>query len=196
MINKQILRDNAVIGVVGCEHSGKSNLMFNILDYTIHNTDPRTTNIYFYSYSSKVINNKRVINVSSVKDINACKDGFIFIDEFKFLFQLDNRKFKGEVDKLFNFMFHQNCHLVLCGTEQQYNKFISSKVKAWYIKECNIKSFINGSMIKDIVTGITKDYVGPEVVKIPIEKYYFKGNLYQCPYLPQYDVKKDNKKLI
>lgn len=33
MINKQILKDNAIIGIVGRENGGKSNLMYNLLDF-------------------------------------------------------------------------------------------------------------------------------------------------------------------
>lgn len=195
MINKQLFKDNSILGIVGTENSGKSNLFHNVLRFVLAEAK-KDANIYYYSYTSEVYYHDRIQQISSVRDINDCENGFLFIDEFKFLFQLENRKFKQELDKLFNFLYHQNVKLILCGTEQQFNRFISSKVQAWFIKKVNMKSLINGSLLKDTVMGITKDYVGTDIVKIPVDKYYFEGNLYKSEYMETCDTKKNNLELF
>lgn len=189
---KQILQ-HKVIGIVADEDEGKTNTMFYLMDEVLRNKKPVACYFYHSEYRKMF---QHVQQISTLDELEQLRDTFIFIDEFKELFQLENRKFWHMVERVFNLLLHNNNVIVLCGVPNYYRKFIASKVKLWLIKGISFQSCVNGSALKEYVMALTGDYVGSTRLAIPKNKVLIEGVFHDVPHLKRYDKKLNNLDLF
>lgn len=190
---KKILQ-NRVVGIVADEHEGKTNTMFYFLDACL--LRKRSVVCYFYHREYKEMLQDKVTLINNLDELERVRDSFVFIDEFKELFQLDNRKFITQVERVFNLLLHNNNVLILAGVPNYYKKFIAGRVRQWVIKGITYKNCINGSALKNYLGSLSGDFVGATRLDIPIDKMLVNGVFLDVPYLKKYDKKDKNVNLF
>tara|TARA_R100001530_G_C4281775_1_gene145755 strand:+ start:65 stop:499 length:435 start_codon:yes stop_codon:yes gene_type:complete len=135
-----------------------------------------------------------------VSELEQIKDSIIIVDELSSLFDLDNRKIKKQVENSLRLINHNNNILVVCGTPENFKKFISAKVDVIIYKKTTFADCVNGSRVKDLVMNYKGNQRGSEMLNLSVgEAVLFDGKHYSLmdiPYMKQYDSKKENKEII
>ena len=195
MINN-LFNKPKIIGVVGDVNTGKSMTLYNILEGLAENN---TFNLYYYGLRldfEKVASQR----VYSVAELESIQDSIIIIDELSSLFDLDNRKIKKIIENTLRLINHNNNVLILCGTPENFKKFLSAKVDVYAFKKCTLRDFINGSTSKNIINAYNGYEKGSEVLNLAIdEMLLFDGYHYEkkkVEYLEDYDSKQDNVSIL
>ena len=193
---KQILNKPCVIGVCADVNQGKSMLLYYLLDQA---KQSHTYNLFYYGLRLD-IPGVQATRIYSVAELEQIRDSVIIVDELSSLFDLDNRKSKRAIENTLRLINHNNNILVLCGTPENFKKFISAKLNKVFYKKCSFADFINGSVIKNIAQSYKGYECGAEVLNIPISKVlFFDGKHYgvlDAPYLAKYDTKAENKAIL
>jgi len=183
-----------IIAIVGDVNNGKSNLLY----YTLTELNKKGDfNLYTYGLRLLFPNAKQIFSVSELEQI---KDSIIIVDELSSLFDLDNRKIKKQVENSLRLINHNNNILVVCGTPENFKKFISAKVDVIIYKKTTFADCVNGSRVKDLVMNYKGNQRGSEMLNLSVgEAVLFDGKHYSLmdiPYMKQYDSKKENKEII
>ena len=192
MISK-IVGKPKVIGFVGDVNTGKSNTLYYILDELNRNYKYK---LYYYGLRLDVEGQR----VYSIRELEEIEDSFIIIDELSSLFDLDNRKNKKIIEQVFRLLNHNNNIIILCGTPENFKKFISGKLNMTIYKKCTIEDFINMSEIKNVLTNYKGYELGSTLLNLPInEALFYDGKHYHkinIPYMKEFDSKAENAEIF
>lgn len=198
MIIENIFNRPKIIGVVADVNQGKSMLLYHIIHTTL-----QKYNFNLFTYGLR-LNVSGAQQVYSVAELETIQDSVIIVDELSSLFDLDNRKVKAMVENTLRLINHNNNILILCGTPENFKKFISGKLDEIFYKKTTLADMINGSRVKNVINMYRGYEKGSEVLNIPINEalHYAivdKKPTYKhiaIPYYGQYDTKKDNKSIL
>lgn len=193
---KQILNKPKVIGIIADVNAGKSMLLYHILEEA---KKQHSFNLFYYGLRLDVtdINARRIYSVAEMEEIT---NSIIIIDELSSLFDLDNRKSKRQIENTLRLINHNNNILLLCGTPENFKKFVSAKLDEIFYKKSTLADFINGCTAKNTITSYKGYELGSEILNLAINKVlHYNGKHYQVedvPYYAQYDTKKNNINIL
>lgn len=195
MINiKEIFNKPKIIGVIADVNQGKSMLLYHLIKEA---KKKHKINLHYYGLRLDV---KGAQRIHSVAELEGIENSLIVIDELSSLFDLDNRKNRKMVENTLRLINHNNNILLLCGTPENFKKFISAKIDQYFFKKTTIADFINGSMVKARMLSYRGYEMGSEILNIKIDKVlFFDGchyDLFHVPYYPECDSKKDNVDIL
>ena len=182
-----------LIGMIGDVHTGKSNLIYHMIETLRKKHD---FNLVTFGLKSRLNN---ATEIFSLEELELVEDSLIVIDETFSLFDLDHRGKKKQIEQTLRLLNHKNNILLLSLLPENCKKFIASKIDVVIFKRCTISDFINGSMVKRIITQYRGNEMGNTVLNIPIDHaLVYDGNykVLDIPYYSQYDSKKNNKQII
>ncbi len=187
---KKIFDRPKIIAVVGDVNAGKSMLLYHLLELLARDNKFR---LYSYGLRLKFQNAQQIFSVTEMEQI---VNSLIIIDELSSLFDLDNRKVKKQIENSLRLINHNNNILVICGTPENFKKFLSAKVSIVFFKTTTIADFINGSRIKNILVGYKGNERGAEMLNLKVEEsILFDGEHFEVikiPYYDKYDTKAKN----
>jgi hypothetical protein len=154
-------------------------------------------NLYTYGLKLNFTNSQQIYTVAEMENI---RNSLIIIDELSSLWDLDNRKSKKSVENSLRLINHNNNILVVCGTPENFKKFISAKLDVMMFKKTTMPDMINGSRLKNILTSYKGNEKGEEVLNLPInEALIYDGKHFSklfIPYYAKYDSKKENVQIF
>jgi hypothetical protein len=183
-----------LIGVVGDANSGKSNLLYFIVDSLM-----KKYKFKLFSYGLRV-NIAGEIKIYSVEQLEILQDSIIIIDEFASFFDVDNRKEKKQIEQTLRLIFHNNNVVLFCGLSENYKKFIASKLDAVIFKRCALGDMINGSRVKSLAMQYGGYERGAAILNIPKDSaLLYDGELYHkvsIPYMAGGDTKANNNDIL
>lgn len=190
----ELLNKPKVITVAADVNEGKSMLLYYMLDQLNQKYD---FSVYTYGMRAAVEGARQVWSVGEIERI---ENSIIIIDELSSLFDLTDRKQKRTIENFMRLINHNNNILILCGTPENFKKFLAAKADIMLFKRCTIADFINGSRLKQVVIAYRGAERGSEVLNIDKgHALVYDGNGYQkipTPYLRQYDTKADNQPIL
>ena len=183
-----------VIAIIGDINSGKSNLLYHVLNELKNHK----FNLYTYGLKSEI---KKAQKIGSLIELELIRNSIIIIDEFYSLFDLDDRGKKRLIEETLRKIHHNNNVLILCGLPENFKKFISAKVDVYIFKQITYDDFINGSRSKKIATNYCGEERGSFVLTLekdkalifPYENHY---KTIDVPYYQKHDSKKNNVNII
>lgn len=179
-----------LIGVVGDANSGKSNLLYFVVDSLMNKYK-----FQLYSYGLRV-NLASEQKIYSVEQLEILQDSIIIIDEFASFFDVDNRKEKKQIEQTLRLIFHNNNVVLFCGLSENYKKFIASKLDAVIFKRCALGDMINGSRVKTLADSYSGYEKGAAILNIPVDTaLVYDGEFYhkvRVPYMAGGDTKAKN----
>lgn len=179
-----------LIGLVGDADSGKSNLLYFLMDALMSKYE-----FQLYSYGLRV-NITGEQKIYSVEQLEILSDSVIIIDEFASFFDLDNRKEKKQIEQTLRLIFHNNNVVLFSGLSENYKKFIASKLDAVIFKRCALGDMINGSRVKTLATSYSGYEKGAAILNIPKDMaLLYDGEFYhkvKVPYMVGGDTKAKN----
>lgn len=181
-----------LIGLIGNTNSGKSNLIYDIIE-----TLGASHDFNLITYGLKF---KQGAEIFSLEELEQVKNSIVILDEVFSLFDLDNRAKKKQVEQTLRLLHHNNNILILSILPENCKKFLASKLNAVIFKHCTIADFINGSAIKRVVNQYRGAEMGSTILDIPIDKaLLFNGQNYKMldiKYHAKYDSKKNNAPIL
>lgn len=176
--------------VVGDAHSGKSNMIYYIID-ELQNS--YSFSLYVYGLRNEIIG---ATEIHSIDELEKIKDSVIIIDEFFSLLDLEDRRKKMQVERTLRLLFHNNNIILLAGLPENFKKFISAKINIVFCKQVTLDDFINGSKMKRDILKYSGEERGSSVLNIPKNKcLVYDGNHYSkfdVPYIEKMDSKRNN----
>lgn len=183
-----------IIGICGDVNSGKSNLIY----YVIHSLKAAGDfKLYTYGLRNKI---KEAKKIHSVNEMERIKNSILIVDEMFSLFDLDNRKVKGQIEKTLRLINHNNNILVLCGVGENFKKFISGKVDIMMYLKITFDDLINGSKVKNVLKQYKGIEAGTTLLDLrPDQTLLYDGlhyTLFDVPYMKEYDSKAANKEIV
>jgi len=188
----RVLKENKCLGVIGSRHCGKTTTLLNLVE-TVKESK---YNIYYYAYheeTKSLIQSKykNVVFFNTIEELEQIEQGFIFIDEFHTLINLQDRHQKQAIERLFNQLYQkQGVCMVLCSTPEYYNKVICSGIDNFIINRItDFKQLVQGSKIAIYIKYIGSNLKGMNCFNVPIGKSFYKGSLINI----KYDNKTDKK---
>jgi len=197
---KPLLKSPGIIAVVGDTDSGKSNLVHAMIQQVKERTIG--TSVYVYGLRSNVAG---VVEITSLEELELIERSVIFLDEFWFLFGMEDRKKDNlkKIQRTFQLIKHKKNIIFLIGLPDNFNKFLSSFVNITIFKRCTISNMINGSPMKRNVLKSEIPELGSEYLNVPVEhaivydprKIPF-WRTYEVPYLQKHDTKASKEPLI
>lgn len=183
-----------IISVVGDVNTGKSMLLYHMLE-----TLNKKSKFNLYTYGLRLDFNGSQ-QIYSVGEMETIRDSLIIVDELSSLFDLDNRKIKKQIENSLRLINHNNNILILCGTPENFKKFLGAKVDIVFYKKCTLADFINGGRIKNILINYRGNERGAEMLNLQVgEVLCFNGKHYHVenvPYYKKYDSKVDNVRIL
>jgi hypothetical protein len=201
-MDKKIIRffdKPKIIGVLGDVNTGKSMLLYNIIE--LLNKEHKYKLFYYgLRLDLEIKDFLECQRVFSVTELESVRDSIIIIDELSSLFDLDNRKIKKQIENSLRLLNHNNNVIILCGTPENFKKFLSGKLDIILFKKVTLADCINGSRVKNILLGYKGYEMGSELLNIPVNKVLvYDGSHYgveSVDYLKHYDSKKDNNFIL
>jgi len=191
---KELFDKPKIISVCADVNTGKSMLLYHILEQL---SKENKFKLFTYGLRLEFGNSTQIYSVSEMEQIT---NSLIVVDELSSLFDLDNRKIKKQIENSLRLINHNNNILVICGTPENFKKFISAKVDIMFYKKTTFADFINGSRLKNLLMNYKGNERGAEVLNLLVnECILFDGSHYtkfNVPYYPQYDSKKDNQTIL
>lgn len=183
-----------LMGVIGNTNSGKSNLLYHIID-TLRKDSVFT--LHTFGLKSKLPD---AIEIYSLEELEAIKNSLIIADETFSLFDIDNRTKRKQIEETLRLLHHNNNILILSILPENAKKFLASKFNMMIFKKCSIADFINGSVTKRVVQQYCGAEKGHAILDIPINKaLIFDGKNYKMmdvKYYPEHDSKAGNATII
>lgn len=186
---KNILK-NRIVGIAGAKHSGKTTTLIHFINYVQKFSTPKVAYFFHEDYKQTVQGIDKFIN--SIDELLDVRDSFIFIDEFKTLFNSDDRHQKETIERVFSMLEHNNNIIVLCGLPSYYNQYISKMVNCWVLKQIKFSECVNGSDLKKYAIGIRGELNGGVGLNIPVSKAFTPYGLIDIDYQQASD-KKSNR---
>ena len=192
-INK-LFNKPKIVGIIADVNQGKSMLLYNLIEQA---QKEHKFNLYCYGLRLNVVN---ATHIFSVAELESVQNSIIIVDELSSLFDLDNRKVKKMIENTLRLINHNNNILILCGTPENFKKFLSGKIEVMMFKRTTIADCIQGSVVKQRLTSYKGYELGSELLNLKIdEALMFDGehyNVFNVPYLKKYDSKKDNNSIL
>lgn len=189
---KRIFKKPSLIGIVGNPNSGKSNLIYHIIE-----TLRKDSDFNLVTYGLKY---KQGQEIFSLDELEQAKNSIIIIDECLSLFELNNRAKKEQIETTLRLIFHNNNIIILSLLPENCKKFLSSKFTTVIFKKSTLPDFINGSMIKRIVNNYKGAERGNTILDIPINQaLIFDGksyNIIDVDYYEKFDSKRHNSSIL
>ena len=199
MILKQIFKDCRIIGLAGHKNTGKTNNLI----YLLNQLKNKEINVYFYGMNeatTEYLLKKGYKEISSIEHLVDKKDCLIILDEFQQL-KLNDRRNKDTLNKIIDFVYHNNIYLILSSPNiREFNSIIGGVIEKWLIKTIYLKDCINGSQLKEVVNNYKGRYKQLDNIILTknqlliINKDYEK--IINCKYIKEVDKKKDNKNIF
>ena len=181
-----------VVGICGNTNEGKSMLVCNILK----NLVDMGTKVSSYGLRVHI---DGVNEFFSIGDMEQKRDEVICIDEFYELFELEDRKKARQIERVIRLINHRNNILILCGTPDNFKKFISNQLNVILYKTSTIGSFINGSSVKNICMNYRGFELGVNKLVVEKDEFILYDNGYKkmkFKYIPECDTKASNVKIV
>ena len=97
---KELFNKPHIVGIIGNADSGKSNLLYSIIDQIKGYAKIRAFGL------RKDI--KSVHHFNSIKELEEITNSAVIIDEYYTLFDLENRKNKSQIEQILRLIFHNN----------------------------------------------------------------------------------------
>jgi hypothetical protein len=190
---KQILQ-HKVVGIVGAVSSGKTTALIDM----INSVQKYNTNVVAYFFHEEYHRTVSGVNqwIRSPEELIDVHDSFIFIDEFKTLFNLEDRHNRKIVEQVFAMLLHNNNIVVLCGLPDYYNQFMSKLVRCWALKSLKFSECINGSDLKKFAVRQCGEFNGGLGLNVPIDKILVNGQFESVEYVARQDKKANNVDLF
>ncbi len=202
---EDLLKDKTlrVIGIVADKDQGKSMLMYNMVEIIKHNAPE--TNLVGFRMSVKV---PGMLMLNTLTELSKVSNSFIFIDELKTFVDTDNRTEMKIFMSLLQTLYHpyRNNTVVICGLAHNFNGKISGELEAIIFKQTTLISIIKRSNLDYILRSLQSEgraskneysLVMPKDTALIYHPRMQKNwHCIDFPYLPQYDVKKDNPPVI
>lgn len=191
---ENILR-HGIVGIVGTENSGKTNLLWSMIEHCKrYDTDIWC---YFYHTEYKRRADKNIKLIRNLEDLESIRESFIFLDEFAELFgNGDNRHGNRRIERTLN-LLHQNGNvIVFCGVPRYYRDLIASRVHKWLIKSIKFKNIVQRSALDQYVKSLSGDFMGSTQINMRPDEVLLDGRIETVPYLHYYDKKRENKDLF
>ena len=189
-----LLNKPKIIGIIADVNSGKSMLIYNLLQIL----EKYKVNIVTYGLRANI----QCKRIHSIEELEGLRDSVIFLDEYFSLFDLDDRKKARLIEKTLRLINHNNNILFLAGTPDNFRKFIASKLDVIIFKKCSMGDFVNGSRVKNVCLSYKGYELGTSVLNINIDKALLFNqkdgsyNKYKVEYLPKYDTKTNNVPIL
>ena len=193
---KEVLNKPKVIGVIADVNQGKSMFLYHLLEEA---KKEHKFNLLYYGLrlDIKGVDAQRIY---SVAEMEAITNSIIVVDELSSLFDLDNRKSKRQIENTLRLINHNNNILIMCGTPENFKKFLCAKLDEVFYKRTTIADFINGCTAKNTLNSYKGYEKGAELLNLPINQVlHYNGKHYtveEVPYYAQYDSKKDNQEIL
>lgn len=194
---KKIFGDNRIIGLAGAKSTGKTNnLIAMIVEFRLINKE---TPIYIYGVDSKTINYLlklgNIYEVSSLSQLGDKEDCLIVIEEFQRL-QLNDRRYKYQLDQFVDFIYHRNCWCIFSSPSlREYNSIIGGKIERWCLKSLRLADLVNGCQLKVAVMSYRGRFKILNDIKTPQDTLLILNDEYEqmvkLDYIPEVDSKKD-----
>ena len=193
---KKILNKPKVIGVIADVNQGKSMFLYHLLEEA---KKEHTFKLFYYGLRLD-IEGVEAQRIYSVAEMEAIQSSIIIVDELSSLLDLDNRKSKRQIENTLRLINHNNNILIMCGTPENFKKFLCAKLDEVFYKRTTIADFINGCTAKNILNSYKGYEKGAELLNLPINQVlHYDGKHYttqKVPYYAQYDSKKDNEEIL
>ena len=191
---KDVFNTPKIIAVVGDVNSGKTNLLYYLLDGL---KAYGKFNLYTYGLRTKI---NGATEIFSDEEAEQIINSVIILDEVMSLWDMESRKSKKQIEKTLRLINHHNNIIVICALPENLKKFICGKVNEWFYKKCTLSDFINNS----VAAQRCKNYKGIELGNSVLsmeksEALYFDGKHYykiNIPYIKKYDSKKSNIQIV
>lgn len=152
-----------------------------------------------FGIDKDIANKLKVKTFNSLLELEKIKGAIICIDEINLIFDLENRKYRRQIERILRLVNHNGNKLFMGGLCSDFKKFICGKAKCFLFKGLNISSLINGSLAKEILLQYKGDGVGVynfEMDKNKVLCYDGEYFVEDVKYFHEYDTKKDNKNLF
>ncbi len=195
-LNSQFVRELCnkpkVIGIVGDRNEGKTMLLGSIIKELID----MGTKVSSFGLRFKI---DGVNELYSIGEIENMANEVICLDEFYELFELEDRKKARQVERIIRLINHRNNILILCGTPDNFKKFISNQIDTILYKTSTIGSFINGSSIKYNCLNYKGYELGISKLVLNKDEFLLYDRTYmkmKFDYTTEFDTKKDNVKIV
>src|SRR3990167_1937142 len=168
---KQVFGNKRIVGLAGEMSTGKTNnLVALIVDLKKEKKDVK---VYSYGMPDKVqeyLNKLNVKEISSLKQMVYKKDCLLVIDQFERL-NLNNKRYREELNKFVNFVYHNNVWVILCSPDiREFNSIIGSVIERWVLKDVHRDNCINGSQLKNAVEEYKGRYKLLDSIVVPKNK--------------------------
>lgn len=192
---KDILKNPCAVGVIADRNNGKSMLLYNIIDFSLKHSVPA------YAFGLEVLPDG-VQELNTLEQLERLKDCVVIVDEFGSFFNLKDGKSVVKMESVFRRLHHDNKRLILSGTPDNFNKFVSSNLDVFAFKGVTFKQLVNGSSAKEVATSFKGQFARFSFLDVPLDKVLLYDRLkhsfssLSVPYLEQYDTKKNNKSLF
>jgi hypothetical protein len=183
---KQILK-HKIIGIVGEQNAGKTTVLIELINKTQIYKCNKVAFFYHEKYKKNIKGIDKYIN--NIEELLYIENSIIFVDEFKYIFNLDDRHQKRTVESVLNMIEHNNNILILCGLPSYYKQLISKHVKHWLLKKFKFKDCVNGSSLKQYSMSLQGEFNGGIGLNIKIDKVLSRHGLMSV----LYDSKTDKK---
>lgn len=188
----EILKNNKCLGIVGSRHTGKTTTLINFIE-VVKNCK---YGIYVYCYHEELkslLKSKypNITIITKIEELEQIETGFIFIDEFQTMINLNDRHQSEAIERLFNQLYQkQGVNLILCSTPEYYKKLICRGLDDYiFCRITDLKQFIQGSEVQIYLKNIGSDLKGMNCFNVPVGTIYYKGELINI----NYDKKTDKK---
>lgn len=181
-----------IIGIVADVNQGKSMLIYHLISEL---KKKHQFNLYTFGLRKEIGG----IEINSVEELEKIKNSIIFVDEYFSLFDLDNRKYKRDIENSLRLVNHKNNILVLCGVGENFKKFISNKLNVLIFKQITIGDLINGSRVKNMITNYKGSESGSTLINLDINEaivYFGNYRKIKVPYYKKFDSKIDNVSIL
>jgi len=195
-LNSQFVRELCnkpkVIGIVGDRNEGKTMLLGNIIKELID----MGAKVSSFGLRFKI---NGVNELYSLGEIENRTNEVICLDEFYELFELEDRTKARQVESVIRLINHRNNILILCGTPDNFKKFISNQIDTILYKTSTIGSFINGSSIKYNCLNYKGYELGISKLVLNKDEFLLYDGAYmkmKFDYTTEFDAKKDNVKIV
>jgi len=183
-----------IVALVGDVNTGKSMFLYHLLESFAKESK---FNLFTYGLRLDFKNSTQIYSVAEMEQVT---NSLIIIDELSSLFDLDNRKVKKQTENSLRLINHNNNIILLCGTPENFKKFISAKIDFVFYKKTTISDFINGSRLKNMLVNYRGNERGSEMLNLPVnEVLLFNGKHYSksvVPYYRKYDSKIKNVQIF
>lgn len=198
---KEIFGDKRIVALVGEKNTGKTNnLVYLIKEYRETRKD---VPIYIYGFPADVVHylvKYNVREISSLKHLIQKRDCVIIIDEMERL-NLSDRRYKEQLDKFVDFIYHSNAYVILCSPNiREFNSVIGGVIERYLLKTVRLDSCVNGSQLKQVIDDYKGKYKSLDAIEVPKNEMLLINNdqeiIIECGYVKEADTKEMNKNLF